>query len=112
MGYVQHSSQEGRTAVHYAVLGDPPKVEPDLEVLSVLLESGGKVNALDNVRMWVLQMWMVTIYSLVAVATLPLNFHLQKGFSPLHYASMNGNIEMVNLLLQKGADVFLITNVS
>ena len=41
--------QEGRTAVHYAVLGDPPKVEPNPEALSILLESGGKVNSLDSV---------------------------------------------------------------
>lgn len=42
-------SQDGKTAVHHAVLGDPPKAEPSYEVVKLLLDSGGEANTADYV---------------------------------------------------------------
>lgn len=41
--------KNGRTAVHYAVLGDPPKAEPSYEAVKILLDHGGEANEPDSV---------------------------------------------------------------
>ena len=51
MTEILFSYQEHRSAVHYAVIGDPPKVEPNLEILRILLDAGGEVDLQDQVCM-------------------------------------------------------------
>lgn len=41
--------KSGRTPVHYAVLGDPPKVDPSYEAVKILLDHGGEANEPDSV---------------------------------------------------------------
>ena len=47
--YIPPFSQDGKTAVHHAVLGDPPKAEPSYEAVKFLLENGGEPNTADDV---------------------------------------------------------------
>ena len=46
---VLFSSQEHRSSIHYAVIGDPPNVEPNLEILRILLDAGSEVDLQDQV---------------------------------------------------------------
>lgn len=43
-------AQELKSPLHYSVLGDPPRIEPSIEVLEFLLTHHKDINVKDEVR--------------------------------------------------------------
>ena len=96
--------QAKKSALHYAVMGDPPRIEPNMEVLESLLASNHVIdlNAKDEVSTQ-----MARAYCSIVTYDLP-----QQGNTPLHYASLRGDVSAVHLLVTKGASALEKNNVS
>ena len=66
------------------------------DVAKLLILKGAKVNYQDNVRLH-LKCQILLYYS----------FLNQTGFTPLHWASQNGHLDVVGLLIERDAQIDL-----
>ena len=87
--------QAKKSALHYAVMGDPPRIEPNMEVLESLLASNHVIDLNVKDEVSTLMAW---VYCSIVTFDLP-----QQGNTPLHYASLRGDVNAVHLLVTKGA---------
>jgi len=78
----------------------------DIEIIKVLLEHGADVNATSNGKSTPL---IVSnngeVIKLLIEHGADVNAKYDEGFTPLHFASVNGQIEIVKILIENGADV-------
>jgi ankyrin repeat domain-containing protein 50 len=118
---------EGRTALHYATLGDRITLDDRKEVIQLLLEKGANLIAKDNSGQTALHWAVVALRKEVVQLLLDNGADVtakdDSGRTALHYATLddreifdsrktlddkwffNGAKEMVQQLLEKGADV-------
>lgn len=107
---LQQVEADGKTCLHNAVT-----FNSNIEVLKVLVDAGSDINAVDKNGFTPLMFstdydFTDTALFLIEQENINLNLSNSYGFTALHYAARNENIEIVCKLLAAGADPHISTN--
>jgi ankyrin len=86
----------------------------NVDAVSILIEYGAEVNAKEPAQGQTALMWAASEHHLDIVKTLiaahaDLKSHSKQGFTAMHFAARRGDQEMVQLLLDSGVDVNILS---
>ena len=104
---LNHNIYKGRTLMHYAVLGNNSGVIP------LLAKSGVNANICDDnyntpLHFAVERNAYYAIVELLKIDNIDINALGEFDQTPLHRAVIGGNIDIIKLLVDKGADLFMV----
>lgn len=98
---------KGRTLMHYAVIGN------NSGVISLLAKSGVNANVCDDTYNTPLHFAVdhnsyYSVLELLKLENIDINALGEFDQTPLHRAVIGGNLDIIKLLIDKGADAFLV----
>lgn len=98
---------KGRTLLHYAILGN------NTSIIKALCSSGVNINLCDDnyntpLHFAINQNSYVMVKELVQIEGIDLNALGEFDQTPLHRAVIMGNLKIIQLLIESGADVLMV----
>lgn len=104
---LNHRIYKGRTLMHYAVIGNNSGVIP------LLAKSGVNANICDDnyntpLHFAVEHNAYYAIIELLKIDNIDINALGEFDQTPLHRAVIGGNLDIIKLLIEKGADPFMV----
>lgn len=98
---------KGRTLLHYAILGD------NIEIVNSLCNFGVNINLCDDnyntpLHFAIIQNSYKMIETLLKIKNIDYNALGEFDQTPLHKAVVIGNLKIIKLLIEMGADPFMV----